>query len=173
MRLLNSTKLDGGIVTERGIAGELLNRWGDRLKSTGMERKVGRFAGFGVFVGSTYDGDAQVILKGAAQHSTRVQPTAVGMIRSVEHLVNALEDTVAQAEAHLSQGRRRLADLETQAAQPFEYAAKLAELVQRQQELVAALDLTKGQATGSLAADLTLPGATNEPASLQEGDWSW
>lgn len=45
------TELDGGIVTERGIAGELLNRWGDRLWNTGLEGPVGRFAGFAVFVG--------------------------------------------------------------------------------------------------------------------------
>ncbi len=166
-------ELDGGIVTERGIAGELLNRWGDRLKATRLERKVGRFAGFEVFIGSTYDGEAQVILKGAALHSTRVQPTAVGTMRSVEHLMNALEETVVQAEAHLNQGRRRLADLETQAAQPFEYAAKLAELMQRQQELVAALDLTKGQASGAVEVEATESVTTNESASISEGDWSW
>jgi hypothetical protein len=42
--------------------------------------------------------------------------------------------------------------LQVQAAQPFEYAAELAERMQRQQELVAALDLTKGQATSAAGA---------------------
>ena len=166
-------ELGNDILTERGIAGELLNRWGDRLKATGLERKVGKFAGFEVFVGSTYVGEAQVVLKGAALHSTRLQPTAVGTMRSVEHLVNSIEDSLAQAENNITQLRRRSEDLQVQAEQPYEYDAKLATLSQRQQELVAALDLTKAQATGELAAEPTEVVAINEPASLNEGDWSW
>jgi len=166
-------ELGTDIVTERGIAGELLNRWGDRLKDTGVERKVGRFAGFAVIIGTTFMGEAQVILKGRAHHSTRLQATAVGTMRSVEHLVASLEDSLAQTENHLTQCRRRSEDLQVQAGHPFEYAEKLATLARRQQELVAALDLTKGQATGSLAAEPTEPVTASEPTSLNEGDWSW
>jgi N12 class adenine-specific DNA methylase len=170
-------ELGNDIVTERGIAGELLNRWGDRLKATGLERKVGRFAGFEVFIGSTFTGEAQVVLKGAALHSTRLQPTAVGTMRSVEHLVASLEDSLAQTESNLSQCRRRSEDLQVQAGQPFEYADKLVTLSLRQQELVAALDLTKGQATASAEAegDLAAQSASEEPeaGSAREGDWSW
>jgi N12 class adenine-specific DNA methylase len=171
-------ELGNDIVCERGIAGELLNRWGDRLKSTGLERKVGRFAGFDVFIGSTFTGEAQVILKGAAVHSTRLQPTAVGTLRSVEHLMASLEDCLAQTEHNLTQCRRRSEDLQVQAGQPFEYADKLATLAQRQQELVAALDLTKGQAPGALSAELpageTAPvGVDSVGSAVHEGDWSW
>jgi hypothetical protein len=68
--------------------------------------------------------------------------------------------------------------LQVQAGQPFEYADKLATLAQRQQELVAALDLTKGQAPGALSAELpageTAPvGVDSVGSAVHEGDWSW
>ena len=134
---------------------------------------MGRFAGFDVFVGSTFVGEAQVTLKGAALHSTKAQATAVGTMRSVEHLVASLEDTLAQTETQLAHDRRQLTDLDAQVGQPFEYAEKLSGLTQRQQELMSALDLTKGQAVGSLASEPSEPNVTNEPAALYEGDWSW
>ena len=97
----------------------------------------------------------------------------MGTIRSVEHLIQSIEESIAQADQDLKRMRRRLDDLKIQAAQPFEYAEKLSSLLLRQQELVDALDLTKSQATGGLAADSGAATTTPETAVLNEGDWGW
>ncbi len=166
-------ELAGEIITERGVAGELLNRWGDKVKTTGTERKVGRFAGFDLFVGTLFQSEPQIMLKGASHYSTRHQATALGTIRSVEHLIQSIEESIAQADQDLKRMRRRLDDLKIQAAQPFEYAEKLSRLLVRQQELVDALDLTKSQATGGLATDSGATTTTPETPVLNEGEWGW
>lgn len=73
-----------------------------------------------------------------------------------------MEESIAQAEQDLKRMRRRLDDLKVQAAQPFECAEKLSSLLLRQQELVDALDLTKSQSSGGLAADSGAATATSE-----------
>ena len=51
---------------------------------------------------------------------------------------------------NIADTRKRLADTQAQVDAPFEYAERLAELVQRQQEIEDELDLTKNQAPGGL-----------------------
>ena len=62
------------------------------------------------------------------------------------HLVQNLEDTINKSQEHLVQSRKRLADLNGQVDQPFEYATRLAELAAKQQELVEKLDLNRNSA---------------------------
>jgi ABC-type transporter Mla subunit MlaD len=107
---------------------------------------VGRFAGFDLLISPMLANENQLVLRGAAQHSVRLQATAHGTTRAVEHVVNHLDEAAGQAEEFLAQSRKRLADLHAQVNQPFEYVARLQELVSRQQKLVLALDLTKNQA---------------------------
>ncbi|HRI11535.1 MAG TPA: hypothetical protein PLX89_00905, partial [Verrucomicrobiota bacterium] len=166
-------ELENHIVTERGIAGELLDRWGDRLKGTGVERKHGRVAGFDLCVAGPVLGEAKIILKGAAHHTTTVQSTALGTMRSVEHAVGVLEESLTRSESDLEGLRRRLGELEAQLLHPFAYTDKLTTLLQRQQELLMALDLTKSQAAASLAADPVEVANGHGPTALNDGDWSW
>ena len=140
-------------LTDRGIAGELLNRLGERSKGLTTDRVVGRFAGFELFVSPMLGNEVQLVLKGAAQHSSRFQVTAHGTTRALEHVVNHLDESAGQAEEFLGQSRKRLGDLHGQVDLPFEYADRLTELAQRQQELVAALDLNRNAAGASAAAD--------------------
>ena len=131
------------VITDRGIVGELLNRLGDRLKSGQTDPRIGRFAGFELHGVTDFSGEFQLVLKGNATHTSRLQNTAHGTTRSLEHVINHLEDTLAQANDSLAQARKRFTDLGQQQDQPFEYAERLAELSRRQQELVASLDLTR------------------------------
>jgi hypothetical protein len=55
----------------------------------------------------------------------------------------------------LAQTKHRLEELQPHAHKPFEHEEKLKGLIQRQQEIVQALDLTKNQASNSLAAEPT------------------
>jgi hypothetical protein len=139
-------ELGGQMITDRGIAGELLNRFGERFKGVETEKRIGRFAGFELFAVTDFNSNLQLVLKGHAQHTARLQATALGTTRAVEHVVNHLEDTAAQVADCLAQTSKRLADLHGQADQPFKYATRLAELARRQLELVAALDLNRNLA---------------------------
>ena len=91
----------------------------------------------------------------APKPSARNVPISHGTIRSVEHTIQHLEDLAANLEQSITDTRKRLTDTQTQVETPFEYAEKLTSLVQRQQEIEDALDLTKHQASGQLAADQT------------------
>lgn len=142
-------ELGSETITDRGIAGEMLNRLGDRLKGLQSERRVGRFAGFDLYAVGDFTGELQLALKGAVTHTARLQTTAHGTTRSLEHVVNHLDETLAQTVDQIAQARKRLVDLKEQVDLPFEYGVRLSELVSRQQELVVALDLTKNQAKGA------------------------
>ena len=142
-------ELGSETITDRGIAGELLNRLGDRLKGLQSERSLGRFAGFDLCAVADFTGELQLALKGMATHTARIQATAHGTTRALEHVVNHLDDTLAQTVDQIAQARKRLVDLKEQVDLPFEYGVRLSELVSRQQELVVALDLTKNHAKGA------------------------
>ena len=152
-----SIQLGNQSLTDRGIAGEMLNRLGERSRGLVADKLVGRFAGFDLLISPMLDNEIQLVLRGAAQHSARLQATAHGTTRAVEHVVNHLDEAAGQAEEFLAQSRKRLSDLHGQVDQPFEYSARLAELAQRQQELVAKLDLNRNSAAAvDAAAEATL-----------------
>ncbi len=138
-----SLQLGNQSLTDRGIAGELLNRLGERARGLVADKLAGRFAGFDLLLSPMLDNEIQLVLRGAAQHSVRLQATAHGTTRALEHVVNHLDEAVGQAEEFLAQSRKRLADLRGQVDQPFEYGVRLAELGQRQQDLIAKLDLNR------------------------------
>ena len=134
-------------ITDRGIAGELLIRLGERSKGLADDRVVGRFAGFELLVSPMLGSEVQLLLRGSAKHPVRIQATPQGTTRALEHVVNNLEEYVSQAEETAGQGRKRLVDLNGQVDLPFEYAVRLGELALRQRELVQTLDLTRNIAT--------------------------
>ena len=138
-------KLGSESISDRGIAGELLIRLGDRSKGLVDDRVVGRFAGFELLVSPMLGSEVQLLLRGSARHPVRIQATAQGTTRALEHVVNNLEESVSHAEETVGQSRKRLVDLTGQVDLPFEYAARLSELALRQKHLVEALDLTKSQ----------------------------
>lgn len=133
-------------IVDRGIAGELLIRLGERSKSLVDDRVVGRFAGFELLVSPMLGSEVQLVLRGAPRHPVRIQATAQGTTRALEHVVNNLEESVSHAEEAVGQSRKRLVDLTGQVDLPFEYAARVSEPALRQKQLVEALDLTRNVA---------------------------
>ena len=146
-------QLDGQEIRDRGIAGELLLRHAERMKRSLAEREVGSFAGFKVFVADAVMGGPEIVLKGATAHAAKVGTSALGTIRSVEYAIQNLDEVAATITQRIAETRKRVQDLDAQAGQPFEYAARLAELYQRQQEIADLLDLTKNQAPTGLEPD--------------------
>jgi hypothetical protein len=137
--------VEGELVRDRGIAGELLLRRAARMRGSQAERLVGTLAGFQVFVADTFMQGPQILLKGATTHPAKVTDTALGTIRSVEHAIQNLEDLAESLTRAITDTRKRLADTQAQVGAPFEYAGRLAELLRRQDEIESALDLAKSQ----------------------------
>ena len=154
-------QLEGQPVHDRGIAGELLLRHAARMRGSRGERPVGQFAGFQVFVADNFLGGPEILLKGAATHTAKVGSTALGTIRSVEYVLQNLDETIANLAQQIGSTQKRLADLTAQAAQPFEYEERLATLTQRQQEIEDALDLTKNQASAQFGTETESQGTSD------------
>lgn len=146
-------ELDGETIRDRGIAGALINRWAERLNRSQSERCVGNFAGFKLFVCDTFIRGPEIVLKGAATHTAKVSDAALGTMRSVEYAVQNLEETKHNLEQSIKESKKHITDLNAQCGQTFEYSDRLAALVQRQQEIADALDLTKNQASSQLESD--------------------
>jgi hypothetical protein len=89
----------------------------------------------------------EVVLQGAATHVAKISNGAHGVIQSVEYVIRSLDEAVAGLAQSILEARKRLA-----------------ELIQRQQEITEELDLTKNQAPGYLEAEPAqdIPVATGE-----------
>jgi len=90
-----------------------------------------------------------------------IAETPLGMIRSLEYLVQNLEERVTYNQRDLADSEKKCRELETKLGQPFEHESKLQSLAQRQQQLEDALDITKNQAANSLSTEEA--GQTTEP----------
>ena len=78
----------------------------------------------------------------------------IGTTRSMEHAVRNLEEKITNLEQNIRDEQKRIAEYTSQASLPFEYTGKLSELMQRQQEIAEALDLTKNQAPSQLESEI-------------------
>jgi uncharacterized membrane protein YccC len=112
----------------------------------------------------------EIVIKGVGAYTAKVTDTALGTIRSVEYTIQNLDDTTANLAQNIADTRKRLADTQAQVEAPFEYAARLAFLARRQQEIENELDLTKNQAPSVLDAKPEEALAEGDSPALQEED---
>ena len=148
-----SIELDKQVLDNRGVAGELLLRRGDKIKSQfGEEARVGRFAGFELFMRSGFNNSAEIVVRGKNSYSTRITDTALGTIRSLESMVQDLGDRATRLESDIRDSQKRAAELEPKVGSPFEKEERYHHLFKRQSEIEEQLDLTKNQAPNQLEA---------------------
>ena len=145
-------------------------RRAEKLRGSRAERQVGTIAGFQVWIADNFMGGPEILLRGATTYTAKVTDTAHGTIRSVEHTIQHLEEVAETLVRNLADTRKRLADTQAQVNAPFEYAERLADLVQRQQVIEDELDLTKNQASAQLGTDAPkeAPVVEPDPDSLRE-----
>jgi chromosome segregation ATPase len=115
------------------------------VKPFESSKTVGSIGGFPISVERF---DERVTLLIHAKHSYRanVSESPAGTIASLEHALDNFEDRLRERETDFAQARRQSADLTKQLDQPFEHEEKLTATTKRQEELIAALDITKNQA---------------------------
>ena len=118
----------------------------------GEDIRIGRFAGFDLFIRSGFNNTAELVLRGKNSYSTRVTDTALGTIRSLESEVQGFEERAARLETDIRDSQKRGVELEAKVGAPFEKEERYHHLVKRQSEIEDQLDLTKNQAPNQLEA---------------------
>ena len=160
-------ELDKQVLDNRGVAGELLLRRAEKIKQRfGEDIRIGRFAGFDLFIRASFNNSAELVLRGKNSYSTRVTDTALGTIRSLESVVQGFEERAGRMEADIKDSRKRGVELEAKVGAPFEKEERYHHLVKRQSEIEEQLDLTKNQAP--VQAESTADDETEEKISQQQ-----
>ncbi len=147
-------ELDGQETNNRGIAGELILRRAEKLKSRfGDDVRIGRFAGFDLYLRPSFNNTAEVVVRGKNSYAARVTDTALGTIRSLEVTVQAFEERATKLEADITDAHKRAKELETKVGAAFEKEEHYQQLCRRQSEIEEQLDLTKNQAPSQVETE--------------------
>ncbi len=149
-----SIELDGQTLDNRGIAGELILRRAEKIKNRfGDDVRVGRFAGFDLFLRPSFNNNVEMIVRGKNSYAARVTDTAQGTIRSLEANVQGFEERASKLEYDIADATKRANELETKVGAHFEREERYQQLTRRQSEIEEKLDLTKNQAPSQVDAD--------------------
>ncbi|MDD3179519.1 MAG: DEAD/DEAH box helicase family protein [Opitutaceae bacterium] len=116
---------------------------------------VGELAGFKVEFRPTLADT--LTLQGAMSYPAKISASPVGIIASLEHAAQSIEERIAAKRSDLEQTRKNLAEITAHVGRPFEHEERYRELVARQAELVNELDLTKSQGSARLGAESSEP----------------
>ena len=146
-------KIENRLYQNREEAGDALNRLAAKHHLSAKVVDVGEFAGFTLQLWP--ERVKEVVLRGKNAYVANISDAPLGTISSLEHVVRSLDERMNEGRNELAQTKHRLEELQPHAHKPFEHEEKLRGLIQRQQEIVQALDLTKNQASNSLAAEPT------------------
>ena len=152
-----SIELEGQVLDNRGIAGELIVRRAEKIKSRfGDDVRVGRFAKFDLFLRPSFNNNVEMIVRGRNSYAARVTDTALGTIRSLEANLQGFEERASKLEYDIADANKRAKELETKVGASFEREERYQQLTRRQSEIEEKLDLTKNQAPSqaeSISAD--------------------
>jgi len=144
-------ELDGQKLDNRGVAGELLLRRAEKIKSSfGASARVGKFAGFDLSLHASFNNGVELLLHGKNSYSARVTDTALGTIRSLESIVQGFEDRATGLEREIRDSQKRAKEFEAKVGAPFEHEKRYHHLAERQSEIEEKLDLTKNQAPSQI-----------------------
>jgi N12 class adenine-specific DNA methylase len=88
----------------------------------------------------------ELFIRGAGIYKAQLNSeNPVGSMQSIEYALRSLDKTVADEQERAARAEKMLGDFQEQAGRPYEHEARLKELLARQAELNAALDLDKGE----------------------------
>jgi hypothetical protein len=135
--------------TDRVKAGRALVFAVAAIKPFESTKTIGDIGGFPMSI-EKFDERATILIHGKHSYRANASDSPTGTIASLEHALDSIEDRLRERETDLAQSRRQIVDLTNQFEQPFEHDEKLATATKRQQEIVAALDITKNQASAAV-----------------------
>ena len=111
-------------------------------------------------LGDTAEDDRmpELFVRGETTYTANLNPeNPVGTVQSIEHVLRSMERHAENDREHIERLEKTQADYQAQAGRPYEHEAKLKELLARQAQLNAALDLDKGERQIAEAAEAEQP----------------
>ncbi|MFZ0827541.1 MAG: hypothetical protein WAO02_08970 [Verrucomicrobiia bacterium] len=146
-------ELDKQVLDNRCFTGELMLRPARKFKARfGENIRIGKFAGFDLFIRSGFNNTTELVLRGKNSYCTRVTGIALGTIRPLESMVQGIEERTGRLEAEIKDSQKRATELEAKVGAPFEKEERYHHLARRQSEIEDQLDLAKNQAPNQLEA---------------------
>jgi N12 class adenine-specific DNA methylase len=138
--------IDGTQIEERVKAGRQLVFIAETLKPMQETRQIGSIAGFSISL-HRLESRVELRIHGERTYSSTVSDSPQGTISSMEHALGDMDAHLAESMENLTLLKVRVQELQAQSQQPFEHQERLEAAEKRQQEIVAALDLEKNQAS--------------------------
>jgi N12 class adenine-specific DNA methylase len=109
----------------------------------------GHFKGFEILSrGSAYkEGEPDLFVRGKETYKANLNPeNPLGTIQSIEHTIRGLDRRAEDEQLEIQRQEKALADYRAQLGRPFEHETRLKDLLARQVQLNACLDLDKHEA---------------------------
>ena len=106
----------------------------------------GQFRGFEIVSrGSQFkDGEPDLFIRGRETYKANLNPdNPMGTISSIEHVLRSLERRAQDEQQEIERQEKALEDYRAQLGRPFEHEARLKDLLAKQAQLNACLDLDK------------------------------
>ncbi len=138
--------INGEPLDERVKAGRQLVFIGEVLKPMQETRQIGSVAGFPISL-HRLESRVELRIQGRNSYGATVSDSPQGTIASVEHALNDMDSLLTESTENAERLRARIQELQAQSRQPFEHLGKLDAAEKRQQDIIAALDLEKNQAS--------------------------
>ncbi|MEO8350337.1 MAG: DEAD/DEAH box helicase family protein [Chthoniobacteraceae bacterium] len=152
--------------TDRTKAGRALVFAAAGMKPFQTTKPIGNIGGFPVAI-QKLEERANIIIQGRNSYTSNVSDNALGTISSLEHAINHLDQRLSERTSDLAEMEIKQRELGKHLGQPFEYAEQLAAAAERQQRIVAQLDLTKNQAAANVDEGSDEQGQAIEEATAQ------
>jgi hypothetical protein len=147
----------------REEAGNALNNAVMSWKDDRTLKVRGQYKGFEILSrGSQFNDDPpELFIRGKATYKANLNPdNPLGTIASIEHSLRNIDGKAESEKRDIAQQEKALADYKVQMGRPFEHEERLKELMVKQAELNAALDLDKHEAQVVAEAPEGEPGLT-------------
>jgi N12 class adenine-specific DNA methylase len=107
---------------------------------------LSRGRGESLIMASDDDRLPEIFVRGAAMYEAQFNAeNPLGTMQSIEYALRGLDKALADERERSARAKKALADFEEQAGKPYEHEGRLKELIGRQAQLNALLDLDKGE----------------------------
>lgn len=153
--------IDGITYTERAEGGEQMQQ-AIRNSKPGEATAIGSFHGFTLIVKKSFNGFADVCLRGKSEYTMNDSGSPVGSMIKLENLFNNIHSEKEDLEIKIEQYTNDLAASKEEYEKPFLHEKELEEKLARQCELNAQLDLEN-----SKTVDADISGITEETECIK------
>ena len=121
---------------------------------------LSRGRGATLLAGSDDERLPELFIRGAGIYKVQLNAeNPVGTMQSIEYALRSLDKALEDERERAARAEKTLVELQDQADRPFEHESRLKELLYRQAQLIAALDLDKGESQAAPADAEAIPEA--------------